>query len=220
MIPQPLFNQYVGFEMLIKICGVTCPETSRFAAEEGADYIGIILWNKSKRAVEKSQALEIVEAAKSAGSKAVAVFVEESAEEMVETCRFLGVDIVQLHGKLSKAEACLLPKSLQRIFALGVDGGGLLELDENPYRESDLVLLDSIGGGTGKTFNWESLRKPVESPWILAGGLNLKNIQKAIEILQPDGVDVSTGVENGTKGVKCHALIRKFIEKVNNASVR
>lgn len=206
--------------MFIKICGVTCPETAIFASRVGADYIGIILWGKSKRSVERAQALEIVEAVKSAGACPVAVFVEENAREMAETCSFLGVDTLQLHGDRSKAEASLLPKNLRRIFALSVQDDGNVETLESPFKNDDFLLLDSAGGGTGKPFCWKGLRKPVDLPWILAGGLNSENIQRAIEMLQPDGVDVSTGVEEGTKGVKSHTLIRKFIERVKYAPAR
>jgi phosphoribosylanthranilate isomerase len=71
-------------------------------------------------------------------------------------------------------------------------------------------------GGTGMTFNWE-LAKPIAArfPVIIAGGLNPGNVGRAIKIIKPWGVDVSSGVE--TKGVKSMNKVNKFIEAVRKA---
>ncbi len=53
-----------------------------------------------------------------------------------------------------------------------------------------------MGGGTGLTLDWESLKKfKPDRPWLLAGGLTPDNIQSALSLIQPDGVDLSSGVE-------------------------
>ena len=66
------------------------------------------------------------------------------------------------------------------------------------------------------TFDW-NLAKPIAEkfPVIIAGGLNPENVRRAIKLIKPWGVDVSTGVE--TKGDKDMKKIIKFIETVRKA---
>ena len=77
--------------------------------------------------------------------------------------------------------------------------------------------------GSGKTFGWEAEEQVFIFPqqlrmqkcqFVLAGGLNIENVQNGIRILHPDVVDVSSGVERN--GVKDAALIRKFISAVKH----
>jgi phosphoribosylanthranilate isomerase len=74
----------------------------------------------------------------------------------------------------------------------------------------DALLLDSGNpnldvkelGGTGRTHNWLLSRKIVEQskvPVFLAGGLNAGNVRKAIDVVQPFGVDVCSGVRTDEK---------------------
>lgn len=80
----------------------------------------------------------------------------------------------------------------------------------------DYYLIDSPGGGTGKSFDWKLLDKfnLDASKLILAGGLNPDNVQEAIRVVKPAGVDVSSGVEtNGAKDIK---KIKQFIHAAKN----
>lgn len=74
----------------------------------------------------------------------------------------------------------------------------------------DAILLDSGNstlavkelGGTGRRHDWRSSRKIVETcgkPVFLAGGLNGANVREAIDIVQPFGLDICSGVRtNGS----------------------
>ena len=70
-------------------------------------------------------------------------------------------------------------------------------------------------GGTGKTFNWSKNHFNTKKPIIIAGGLNCDNVEDAIKVFLPYGVDVSSGVES-CDGVKDLKLIKEFIQKVKN----
>jgi len=113
----------------------------------------------------------------------------------------------------------------KRVHKIHVAKNGDLFLETHGFRPGVIsgVLLDSSTatspGGTGQTFDWERVQ-----PWagiinsisklIVAGGLTPGNVQDAIHVLRPWGVDVSTGVER-EPGRKDHAKIRAFIEAVH-----
>ena len=68
---------------LVKVCGVTTVEDATQAANAGADFIGMILWPKSKRSISLDVAVDVAAAAKDGGATPVGVFVDETAEEIV-----------------------------------------------------------------------------------------------------------------------------------------
>ena len=80
---------------LVKVCGVTTPEDATQAAVAGADFIGMILWPKSKRSIPLDVAEQVADAAKAAGATPIGVFVDESAEEIVAACEAVGIDHAQ-----------------------------------------------------------------------------------------------------------------------------
>jgi phosphoribosylanthranilate isomerase len=112
----------------------------------------------------------------------------------------------------------------KRVHKIHVAKNGDLFLETHGFRPGVVsgVLLDSSAGpqlgGTGQTFDWELVQ-----PWagiinsisklIVAGGLHPGNVQEAIHILHPWGVDVSTGVEH-EPGKKDHKKVRAFIQAV------
>jgi phosphoribosylanthranilate isomerase len=101
----------------------------------------------------------------------------------------------------------------------------LLHIDLNyfikPYEEvCDILILDApskeLPGGNGKKFDWKILKNfKSQKKWMLAGGLNIKNISEAISITKPPGIDISSGLEI-KKGVKDPELIKEFVTKCRN----
>lgn len=112
----------------------------------------------------------------------------------------------------------------KRVHKIHVAENGDLFLETHGFRPGVIsgVLLDSSSagkpGGTGQTFDWERVQ-----PWagiinsisklVVAGGLHPGNVQDAIHVLHPWGVDVSSGVER-VPGRKDHNKVRHFIEAV------
>ncbi len=181
---------------LIKICGVTDPEMARYAAEQGADFIGIVFAAASKRSVTVQRGKEIAAAALQSGSVAVGIFVEQTADEIVAICEETGIACVQAYRK------CDLPLHLTQ-FCVN---------DAAPRTGIDFLLMDSDQPGTGKTMDWERFVPPAYAQWFLAGGLDPENVEEAIVRFHPFGVDVSSGVERAGKKEK--ELIGAFIQKV------
>lgn len=195
--------------MFVKICGITTSEAAEAAAAAGADFIGFV-FAASRRKITPERAKMI---AKSLSSpvKTVGVFVNETVEQMVNIAEYVGLDYLQLHGDEGEAVSKQLPRPVIKAFS--VKDKSIKNIMNYPC---DYYLIDSPGGGTGKSFDWKLLDKfnLDASKLILAGGLNPENVQEAIRVVKPAGVDVSSGVEtNGAKDIK---KIKQFIHAAKN----
>lgn len=206
--------------LLIKICGITQAELASQTALAGADFIGIVFHPYSKRFVEVDQAKEIAAAVIQQQAVPVAVFVDQTAEEMQRICEATHITTVQLHGSLSRATHHLLPAHYHRIYVQPISSS-LVTDEEQGLRhcdaKRDFVLFDSAQAGKGNPFLWSQLPASISLPWFLAGGLSQQNVGDAIMRLHPHGIDVSSGVEN-TQGKKELSLIQAFITAARAAT--
>ncbi|GGH72417.1 N-(5'-phosphoribosyl)anthranilate isomerase [Compostibacillus humi] len=195
--------------MLVKICGITTSETAEAAAAAGADFIGFV-FAASRRKITPERA-KMIARSLSSSVKTVGVFVNETVEQMVNIAEYVGLDYLQLHGDEGEAVSKQLPRPVIKAFS--VKDKSIKNIMNYPC---DYYLIDSPGGGTGKSFDWKLLDKfnLDASKLILAGGLNPENVQEAIRVVKPAGVDVSSGVEtNGAKDIK---KIKQFIHATKN----
>lgn len=195
--------------MLVKICGITTSETAEAAAAAGADFIGFV-FAASRRKITPERA-KMIARSLSSSVKTVGVFVNETVEQMVNIAEYVGLDYLQLHGDEGEAVSKQLPRPVIKAFS--VKDKSIKNIMNYPC---DYYLIDSPGGGTGKSFDWKLLDKfnLDASKLILAGGLNPENVQEAIRVVKPAGVDVSSGVEtNGAKDIK---KIKQFIHAAKN----
>lgn len=182
--------------MKIKICGMKDPEMALFAAKRGADFIGIVHSPHSSRYVSLPLAREIAAAAREGGALPVALFVDASQEEIVQTGEQTGIFLIQAYG-----EEVVLPDNFHRIY---------VNRSAQPLRrDKDFLLLDeSHGRGILK----EEFTPPSQDlSWFLAGGLTPENVGEMVKKYSPFGVDVSSGVER--EGKKDKTLIEKFIRE-------
>ncbi|MEO7502703.1 MAG: phosphoribosylanthranilate isomerase [Gemmatimonadaceae bacterium] len=214
---------------LIKFCGMTRPEDASAAARLGAAYVGAI-FATSPRQIDEATALSVFGAAGS-GIASVAVFSGGAIEDIAAVATRVSADVIQLHGDVGPATIeALRARFPGRIWAVAsVDPDGALanpHLDELA-READAILFDTRvsgkTGGTGVTFNWTQLAATVErirheTSVVLAGGLDAGNVAAAIRALQPDVVDVSSGVE-AAPGIKDHSRMLAFAEAARSASI-
>ncbi|MBM7584165.1 phosphoribosylanthranilate isomerase [Bacillus pakistanensis] len=194
----------------VKVCGIREYEHAIAAADAGVDALGFV-FAESKRKVSLKQAQSISKRLPDHVKK-IGVFVNASREELAESYEFAGLDFVQLHGN----ESPLFCEQLNLPFIKAFRIKGEDDIDRiKEFENASYYLLDSASGpyqgGNGTQFNWEFLNeKEVDhNKLILAGGLNQDNLQKAIEIVQPTMVDVSSGVE--TNGIKDIHKIKRFI---------
>lgn len=201
----------------IKICGLTSPAEARYLNENHVDFAGMVLFfPKSKRNISIEQAMEIM-AALDASIKRVAVVVSPSIEQ-VRQIEAAGFDYVQIHGEIpeteTEAEAAIAIPILK---AFNVSDMGSYEKYHNDSRIAGYVF-DAIEPGSGKTFDWKLVDNIPrdEKLLLLAGGLNPDNVRMAIEAVHPDGVDVSSGVENDDKAGKNPDKIHDFVAAIKS----
>ncbi|NET01890.1 MAG: phosphoribosylanthranilate isomerase [Sphaerospermopsis sp. SIO1G2] len=210
--------------MRVKICGITQPQQSLAIASLGATDIGFICVSKSPRYVTIQQIQIAVEPLPRKINK-IGVFVNSDLTEIRQVVTASGLTGVQLHGD-EPPQFCsqlrqVLPK-VEIIKALRVRN---LEHLQTTYQYTDVVdtlLLDAYHpqqlGGTGQTLDWQMLQKFKPSrPWFLAGGLKPENITEALSKLHPDGIDLSSGVENspGDKNLDQVALLFQQLKSIN-----
>jgi phosphoribosylanthranilate isomerase len=90
-----------------------------------------------------------------------------------------------------------------------------------PFSRAAAWLVDSFVpeyGGVGESFDWSLVPRGLARPLILSGGLDQKNVARAIGAVRPWGVDVSSGVESA-KGIKDAGKMAAFVAEVRNADV-
>lgn len=195
----------------IKICGLTSPAEARYLNEHHVDFAGMVLFfPKSKRNISIEQAKEVM-AALDASIKRVAVVVSPSIEQ-IKQIEAAGFDYIQIHGKIPETEV-----EAPILKAFNVSDMGSYEKYHNDSRIAGYVF-DAIEPGSGKTFDWKLVDNIPrdEKLLLLAGGLNPDNVRMAIEAVHPDGVDVSSGVENDDGAGKNPDKIYDFVAAVKS----
>lgn len=201
----------------VKICGFTRVEDAVFAANLGVDAIGLVFYPPSPRHVEIEQAINIVNALP-AFTTVVALFVDEQEARIREVLQHVPVDCIQFHGDES-ADACRL-YGKRYIKALRMRSDTDVRALAEYYHDAAGLLLDAYHpgakGGTGSQFDWELIPKSCALPIVLAGGLDIFNIDQAIDQVRPYSVDVSSGVE-AAKGIKDCDAMAAFIKTINKS---
>jgi phosphoribosylanthranilate isomerase len=202
----------VQSDVLVKICGVTRAVDAEAAVEAGADALGLMFYEPSRRWVSLDRAREVVRALPT-GIERVGVFVDADECTIRSAIEGCALSILQFHGGESP-EFCARFAPLKVWKAFRVGDASVLEI--MPGFETDAWLLDAAVpgqlGGSGQRFDWElAVRaKALGRPIVLAGGLTPENVGEAVERVQPFAVDVSGGVESAP-GVKEAGKMRAFV---------
>ena len=210
-------------ECLVKICGITSERDLKAAQDLGANFVGFVLEEKSKRYITLKR-LELLSMIICKPLKSVALLVDPSDNFLEMLLMSSKVDYIQLHGEESpeRVEQIAKKTKLPLIKAIGVEKESDL-LSVRGYEDSvDYMLLDSkskenghLKGGRGISFNWNIIRGfNFNKPWFLAGGLNANNVINAMKATDAKMLDVSTGVE-AKPGKKSFDKMRKFIGRAN-----
>lgn len=198
---------------VIKVCGITNPGDAQAAVADGATALGFNFYPRSKRYIPAEQAAPI---AALVPVLKVGVFVNERPEEVARVARIVGLDVVQLHGSETAADA---PHGLRVWKALraGEDG---FPAGIRAWPQAEAFLLDGPAageyGGAGKTFDWTQAAD-LGVRVILAGGLDASNVAAAIAVARPWGVDACSRIESAP-GRKDRTKMREFLKAARAAS--
>ncbi|MEM9153277.1 MAG: phosphoribosylanthranilate isomerase [Cyanobacteria bacterium P01_F01_bin.3] len=188
--------------MRIKICGLTQADQAVAISAMGASVLGFICVKQSPRYVSPETISQIVQTLSAIDR--IGVFANATLEVITKTVTIGQLSGVQLHGQETPSDCqrirTALP-NLEIIKALRVRSIEDLKSLQTYAPHVDTFLLDAYHpeqlGGTGKTLDWKSLQAfHPQRPWFLAGGLTPNNIGHALSLLSPDGIDLSSGVEN------------------------
>ncbi len=218
---------------LVKVCGIKRIEDVEFLNKLQPEYAGFVFC-KSKRQISLEFGKVLIEKLDSRIKK-VGVFQDNPLEEVRYTAEALKLDVIQLHGSedenyiknlypfnIWKSISVNVPDYVEENFKDKVE---FYKAAINKISKYNIkaVLIDSStkgskGGGTGISFNWDILKNmTLTKPIVLAGGLDACNVGKAIEIVKPYAVDVSSGVEEN--GIKSFEKIEQFIEKARRQNL-
>ena len=206
----------------IKICGISDHNTMTIISNLNVKYVGVVFFEKSPRNVSIEKAKSLINDLNNS-TKIVALTVNATDKFLEKIVTNLSPDFLQLHGEESPYRCFEIKTKFKTkvIKAISAKSYKNLNFEINKYKfVSDRIIIDSpkdyLPGGNGKTFNWKLLRKDKKKiDWLLAGGINLGNVSKAIKITKTKGIDISSGVEI-SKGVKSPQLIRSFVKKCRN----
>ncbi|MFA5266798.1 MAG: phosphoribosylanthranilate isomerase [Methanoregula sp.] len=192
--------------MRVKICGITRPEDARFAEQQGADAIGVVVFSGgvSQRHTGEEKAREIFE---SVGPFTTTVAVSHTkSEDDLKRMIALHPHAIQISHPFRFTED--LGVRIIRVIGRG---------DPIP-EDCDAVIVDD-SHGKGRDFDPSYARDAVKRskiPVILAGGLTPENVGDAIHRVRPYAVDVASGVEV-SPGIKDHEKVRAFITASRSA---
>jgi phosphoribosylanthranilate isomerase len=211
---------------VVKICGVTSLQDGLDAARAGADLIGLNFYPSSPRAVTPFQAEEIVAAMRLALPETcprfAGVFVNVEPGDVLQVIEAVGLDAAQISGDepaehlrdlrglaFKSIRPPTLDEALRLVDAFGPDAPeeeGLPSLVLDAYHPA-------LYGGTGEIASVKIARAVRERVprLMLAGGLTPANVRERVAAIRPWGVDVASGVEGATKGVKDAGKMRAFV---------
>ena len=214
----------------IKLCGIKSEDDIKVINEVLPDYIGFVFAGKSKRYISFDTANTLKNKLDNR-VKAVGVFVNEDIENIAYLVKNKIIDIVQLHGDESVEYCMELTQKLEKlyekncfrkrknfpaktklwkVFVLTNELPNII--DYKPYIE--YPLFDAKGenrGGNGIVFDWDILKKLEKHSFVLAGGLSIENIQKALEY-KPAILDINSKVEVNNR--KSKELVENVVNLV------
>ncbi|RRN55971.1 phosphoribosylanthranilate isomerase [Pseudoxanthomonas sp. SGNA-20] len=203
----------------IKFCGMTRPGDVRLASELGVDAVGFVFAEGSPRQVTPMAARQL-RLAMAPLVSAVALFRNNSAEEVREVVRQIRPALLQFHGDEDDAFCRAFRVPYMKAIPMGDGSTWDAQSLQQRWPNAAAFLFDSHGaggsGGSGKAFDWRRLPTGLHRPFVLAGGLDPDNVAEAIAATLPWAVDVASGIEL-SPGIKDGDRMRRFVAEVRRA---
>jgi len=204
-----------------KICGINTGDAMRASIDGGADFVGLVFYPPSPRAVTASEAAQLINDVPGHVGK-VGLFVDMGDDMLTAILSQVSLDLLQLHGAETPARVQEIRRLTNIPVMKAIRVATARDITEaNAYLDvTDRILFDAkappdmkgaLPGGNAVTFDWNLLAaRKWPCPWMLSGGLHAGNVAEAVAISGALAVDVSSGVES-SPGIKDPARIREFL---------
>jgi len=205
--------------VLVKVCGVTLASEAIAVSATGVDFIGFNLWPGSRRAIDPGSAPRFAAVARAANPSVqlVGLFVDADERTIVEAVSAARLDRIQLHGDETPEVCRRIARAAKRPVWKAVAVSCEADIASLGQWPVEAILLDAATagrGGSGQAMDWSLASAAViQNPQVhivLAGGLDVHNVAKAIAVVRPWAVDVASGVEHAP-GRKDTASVKRFL---------
>lgn len=205
--------------MLFKICGLKNTKSLICCEKNNVAFFGMIFYEKSPRNITFDQAKNLTYLSSNLKINPVGVFVNHNMDDLKKIILSLDLKYIQLHGDEDQSYIDELKNQFNIKIIKKISIGNIKDLNKiNKYKNINYLLFDykpkinELPGGNSKTFDWNLLKgEKIKQPWFISGGINetnIKNIQKSIN---PNGIDLSSGVEE-YQGKKSNEKINNFFK--------
>ena len=202
--------------MIFKICGLKEKDSLICCEANKVDFFGLVFYEKSPRNINHNKAKQLVEFSKNLSIKPVGVFVNHKISDLKNIIRLLNLKYIQLHGEENQSYINEIKKEFKLKIIKKISIKNQSDLNKiNDIENIDFLLFDykpksnELPGGNSKSFDWSLLKGvTIKLPWFISGGINESNIKNIQKTINPNGIDLSSGVERSL-GIKSN-------KKINN----
>ena len=206
--------------MIFKICGLKNKNSLLCCEENNVDFFGMIFYEKSPRNITFNEAETLINASKKLKIKPVGVFVNHEINDLKKIISSLALKHIQLHGSENQSYINEIKNQFNVKIIKKISINNFEDLNTiNNFKNIEYLLFDykpgnnELPGGNAKSFDWNLLKgQEIKLPWFISGGINETNIKKIQNLLNPNGIDLSSGVEV-SKGIKSNSKINNLFRK-------
>ena len=205
--------------MIFKICGLKEKDSILCCEANNVDFFGLIFYKKSPRNISYKDARDLIYFAKDLRIIPVGVFVNKEISDLKDIITYLNLKYIQLHGDENQEYI----NEIKYTFGLKIIKKFSIEREKdlikvNQINNIDYLLFDhkpssgELPGGNSKSFDWNLLKNAqIKLPWFISGGINESNIKNIKKRINPNGIDLSSGVEE-TLGKKSNEKIKNLLK--------
>ena len=204
--------------MIFKICGLKEKDSLICCEANKVSFFGLVFYEKSPRNINHNKAKQLVEFSKNLSIKPVGVFVNHKISDLKNIIRLLNLKYIQLHGEENQSYINEIKKEFKLKIIKKISIKNQSDLNKiNDIENIDFLLFDykpksnELPGGNSKSFDWSLLKEvTIKLPWFVSGGINESNIKNIQKTINPNGIDLSSGVERSL-GIKSNKKINNLI---------
>ena len=206
--------------MIFKICGLKNKDSLLCCEKNNVDFFGMIFYEKSPRNITFDEAETLIIISKNLKIRPVGVFVNHEINSLKKIILSFNLKHIQLHGSEDQLYIDQIKKHFNLKIIKKISVKNIEDLNQiDKFKNIDYLLFDykpdnnELPGGNSKSFDWSLLKgQKIKLPWFISGGINETNIKKIQNLLNPNGIDLSSGVEV-SKGIKSNSKINNLFKK-------